>query len=141
MPNNPRGPASLVTEEHFRLLQAFGKRSKGLPEDHKKQLWGLGCEGARIPFVPHEIVVEVWKQYLGGTSQNSSIAVNGDASPGHVTVGICFKGKLTASHTTRVSSILGHLLRIRAEHCGSREEFLETTQILAEKIALKVFRS
>lgn len=122
-----------VTEVHFRLLREFGRsrlRQK-VDEEQRREMWRLVCQGASVPYIPHERVVEEWKAFISGESEHSSLALNGDIDPGFTTVGFTYRSALVAAHTTRTRALLRRILGIFRKCFGSDDEYLEQARLLA----------
>lgn len=122
-----------ISETHFRLLQSYGRNKllRRLGEKERLELWRLTCESAGVPHVPRDAVVDRWKAFVSGESRDSSIAVNGDIDPAYVTVGITFREKLVAAHTTRTPALLRRLLRIFRKAHPDEAAYLEAVRELA----------
>lgn len=125
----------LVTEAHFRLLKEFGRNTlqQKLGDREREMMWALSCRQGNVAVIPQEVVVDAWKDYVGGVSQRSGLAINGDINPEYVTVGVTFDNLLTASHTTRTRPLLDRLLKIWRQGFSSDEEFLEAAQRLTTR--------
>jgi hypothetical protein len=102
-------------------------------------MWEMACQSAGLPVVPRDAVIGYWKQYIGGQSRHSSIAINGDIDPKYTTLGIAWEGKLTAAHTTRTTSLLERVLIIFAKCFSSRAEFLDAMEKVSNKVSNKIF--
>jgi hypothetical protein len=122
-----------ITEVHFRLLREFGrsKLREKIAENERREMWRLVCQGAGVPYVPHEKVVEEWKNFISGESEKSSLALNGDIDPNLTTVGFTYRGALVAAHTTRTKALLRRLMTILRKCFSSDDEYLESVRLLA----------
>ncbi len=125
----------LVTEPHFRLLREFGRNTfqQKLSDREREMMWQLSCRQGGVAVLPQEVVVEAWKEYVGGVSKRSNLAINGDIDPELVTVGVTYDELLTASHTSPMRPLLGRLLQIWRKAFASDEEFLEAAERLVRK--------
>lgn len=125
----------LVTEAHFRLLKEFGRNTlqQQLGDREREMMWSLSCRQGGVTVLPHEIVVDAWKDYVGGVSQRSGLAINGDIDPEHVTIGVTYDNLLTASHTARTRPLLSRLLQIWRRSFSTDEEFLLAAQKLTTR--------
>ena len=97
------------------------------------------CQTAHLALVPREEVEEAWKKYVGGQSEHSSIAINGDIDPNFTTLGITYLGKLTSAHTTKTPALLKRVLLIWSKSFTDRIEFLNAAERLCKSIANKTF--
>ncbi len=131
LPNDPR--RRLVTEKHFELLKNFGRAQlqKQLPDKEKEMLWVMSCRTARIAELPLELVVDVWKEFIGGLSKRSGIAINGEYDPQFTAVGVTYDKVLVAAHTTRTPALLERVLRIWRRVFSSDDEFMESVRSIA----------
>lgn len=125
----------LVTEAHFRLLKEFGRNTlqQRLSDRERAMLWQISCKQAHVPLIPQDVVIEAWKEYVGGVSRRSGIAINGDVDPEYTTVGVTFDNLLTAAHTTKTKSLLVRLLRIWRRAFDSEADFLEAAERLVHR--------
>jgi len=137
----PPGVAGQISEVHFRLLQTYGKNPlpQKIGKQEQRKLWQMMCEGASVPHVDRELVVDAWKTYISGTSRYSSIAINGDVDPKLTTLGVAYHGKITAAHTIKTPALLKRVMRIFAKGFESRSDFLAAAERLCISIADKVF--
>lgn len=119
-----------VGEGHFRLLRIFGKNvlQKNVSDKERRTMWELACRSAKLAIVPHDDVVEKWRLFVAGESKDSSIAINGDIDPQFVTLGVTYKSKLVAGHTSTTQALLRRLLQIWRRAFDSDEAFLEAVE-------------
>ena len=138
-----RGPPPQISEAHFRLLKEYGRND--LPGrinvQEQRRLWEMMCQSAGLPHADREQVVEAWKTFIGGQSEHSSIAINGDIDPSYTTLGITYLGRLIAAHTTKTPALLGRVMEIFARSFDSRADFLNAAERLCHKVTTKVFPS
>jgi hypothetical protein len=135
------GPPPQISEAHFRLLREYGRNDlpNRISPREQKRLWEMMCQSAGLPIVERERVVEAWKTYIGGQSEHSNIAINGDIDPRFTTLGITYLGKLTAAHTTKTPALLKRVLKIFAKSFSSRAEFLDAAERMCRSVANAVF--
>ena len=130
-------PPTPVQAEHFLLLRQFGRNQyqKHATPEMREKLWEMVCQSSGVAYVEHTKVVNAWKDFITAQSAYSAIAINGEADPAYVSVGIAFKKKLVASHTGKMGPILQRILKLYARSFRTREEFLEDVERLCKKIA------
>lgn len=135
-------PQPQITEAHFRLLQAYGRHPlpKRVSKREQRKVWELMCQSANLPHIDREEVVTAWKAFIGGQSEFSSIAINGDIDPNYTTLGVTYGGKLVAAHTTRTLALLRRVLLIFARSYPSRDAFLDAAEDLSKAIADRAFK-
>jgi hypothetical protein len=123
----------LVTKAHFDLLKNFGRSAvqQNLADKDKETLWRLSCQTARIVHVPLDTVILVWKDFIGGESSRSSIAINGDIDPNYTTIGVTFDRLLVATHTTTTRALLERVLKIWRRGFSSDEDFMESVRTIS----------
>jgi hypothetical protein len=119
-----------VTKAHFDLLKNFGRSAvqQNLADKDKDTLWRLSCQTARIAHVPLDTVVLVWKDFIGGESSRSGLAINGDIDPNYTTLGVTFDRLLVATHTTTTRALLERVLKIWRRGFSSDEDFMESVR-------------
>lgn len=134
-------PPSAIREEHFRLLREYGRSPivEKMSTKEREVFWATLCNSAMLPPVDHKLVVEEWKRYITGTSNESGVALNNDIDPTMCAIGVSYRKKLTASHTTRTTSLLDRLIALYAKCFPNREAFLDDMQKRTTKIANKFF--
>lgn len=122
-----------VTKAHFDLLKNFGRSAvqQNLSDKDKETLWRLSCQTARIAYVPLETAVSVWKDFIGGESSRSSLAINGDIDPNYTTLGVTFDRLLVATHTTTTRALLERVLKIWRRGFSSDEDFMESVRSIS----------
>jgi hypothetical protein len=133
----PMPPPTPVQAEHFVLLRQFGRNGyqKQATPEMREKLWEMVCQSSGVPYVDHAKVVHAWKDFITAQSAYSAIALNGEADPAYISIGIAFKKKLVASHTGKMIPILQRILRLYARTFRTREEFMEDVERLCKKIA------
>jgi|GEM_PF-4855593 len=131
--NDPR--RKLTTQRHFALLKNFGRATlqKKLPDKEKELLWGLSCRTGKVAELPLELVVDVWKEFVGGLSKRSGIAVNGEYDPQYTAIGVTYDRMLVAAHTTTTRALLERVLRIWRRTFASDGDFMESVRVIAER--------
>ncbi len=141
MGRSDRPAPTPITGAHFQLLQSFGRSAlqrKSRDKDRRK-LWALACQSAGLPVIPRDEVIDAWKKYVGGLSEHSSIAINGDIDPNYTTLGVTYRGRITAAHTTKTLSLLRRVIGIFARTFDSREDFLNGAEALSQKTADRIW--
>lgn len=122
-----------VRKRHFDLLQEFGRNTLAnrIGDKEKAVLWQMACKQGNLPFVPHDTVVDVWKDFVTANSNRSSLVVNGDVDPRMVSVGVAFDKNLVAGHTTTTRALLVRLLSIWRRAFPDADAFLEDVRRMA----------
>lgn len=122
-----------VTKMHFELLKNFGRSAlqRDLSDKDKETLWKMSCQTAKLVYVPLETTIEVWKEFIGGESTRSHIAISGEIDPNYTTIGVTFDRALVATHTTTSRAILRKVLQIWRRSFGSEDEYMEAVRKLA----------
>jgi hypothetical protein len=126
-----------VTLEHFRLLRTFGRNEmqRRASDTQRNEFWRMVCQSTPgVPFVPHEEVVAAWKKFITGNAVDSGLALNGDIDPSYVSVGVTYKRKMVAAHTTRMKPLIKRLLSIYSKAFGTRAEFLDAMEALSKEV-------
>jgi hypothetical protein len=141
MPSEPANSVR-VSQEHFRLLQEFGRNElqRRVSDTQREQMWEFACQSARLPVIQRKVVIEHWKIFIGGISNRSGIAINGDVDPKYTTIGITWENHIYAAHTTKTTSILKRVLEIFAKTFSDRETFLSAAEQLCRQTADRAFK-
>jgi hypothetical protein len=127
-----------VTLEHFRLLQTFGRNplQKKANDAQREEFWRMICDSApRVEYVPHDQVVTAWREFITANAQESGLAINGDIDPNYVSIGVTYKRKMAAAHTTRTRPLLKRLLQIYMGAFDNRAAFLDQMEELCKEVA------
>lgn len=124
----------MIDSRHFRLLREFGRselarqlreqrKKPGEPTEGENQLWAHSIQQSGLESVSLRDVVAAWKDYVEGSSNQSGLVVNGDVDPIYVSVGVTWRGVITAAHTTRTEALIRRLLEIYARSFPTPEAF------------------
>ena len=127
-----------VTVLHFKLLRTFGRNElqRRATDTQRNEFWRMVCESTpNVEYVPHEVVVSAWKKYITANSEDSGLALNGDVDANYVSVGITYKRKMFAAHTTPVRSLIKRLMSLHMRAFDNRVDFLDAMETLCKEVA------